>query len=66
MGKFSRQQTDDIFLICPDTSCKLSPKEHEVSNPIFWEKWDKYSNCRLLKFLPSIKILKGEIQTITL
>ena len=58
LGYFRRQQTDDKFLIFPETkiriSCKLSPMETiRMKCRILFsgEKWEKKSICRLLKML---------------
>ena len=47
MGWFSRQQIDDIFLIFPRKQdlifqANLGDSLHEMSNPVFWEKYEKY------------------------
>ena len=50
LGQFSRQQTDNIFLIFPrkyETTCM------KMSKPIFWKNKKNTSKCHLLKFLRS-------------
>ena len=51
LGEFSRQQTDDILLIFPrkqdltfHANClqRKGDNLHEISNPISWEKGEKY------------------------
>ena len=70
MGRFSRQQTFDIFLIFSseigsDTSCKLSPKETICMKcQILFSRKNKkkISKCCLLKFLPSMQSVKAGLK----
>ena len=36
---------------------------HEMSKPVFWEKQENISKCRLLKILPRILSVKSPNQT---
>ena len=43
LGKFSRQQIDDIFLICTrKQDLTFHANLHEMSNPVSWETYEKY------------------------
>ena len=60
LGKFSRQQLNDIFLIFPlkivfDILCILSHVETICMkcHPDFWQSKKNISECQLLKFFPA-------------
>ena len=48
MGRFSRRETDEIFLIFPENWIRhfmqIVTSLHKMSNPVFSEKWDNYFN----------------------
>ena len=64
LGLFSRCQIGDIFLIFPRkpdltfyANCLTGNKLHEMSNQVFWEKYEK--KIHLLKIL--LRVLRVEV-----
>ena len=45
---------DDKFLIFFLTFSRKQELTNEMSNPVFWEKQENISKCRLLKILPTV------------